>query len=85
MKITKYLRLKAKQLCGKSDSTTWRYLKLLESTRYIENIGNTNNAIYDVRTFKNKTAPKRNKPLSLDACLTKGVHFKMVTVISNDS
>ncbi len=36
----------AKQLCEKSDSTTWRYLKLLESTGYVEKIGNTNNAVY---------------------------------------
>ncbi len=36
----------AKRLCGKSESTTWRYLKLLKSTGYVEPVGNTNNVIY---------------------------------------
>lgn len=36
----------AKAVCGKSDTTTWRYLGLLVDTRFVISEGETNNKIY---------------------------------------
>ena len=36
----------AKKLCGKSEATTWRYLKMMMDTGYVVSEGNTNNAVY---------------------------------------
>ncbi|MCC8050126.1 MAG: putative DNA binding domain-containing protein [Clostridiales bacterium] len=38
--------MKAKEVCGKSETTTWRYLQLLVSTGFIVKTGNTNNLVY---------------------------------------
>ena len=36
----------AKKVCGKSDTTTWRYLGLLVDTGFVICEGKTNNSIY---------------------------------------
>ena len=36
----------AKKICGKSDSTTWRYLSILTETGYVVSEGKTNKAVY---------------------------------------
>ncbi len=36
----------AERLCGKSRTTTWRYLSLLESSGFVKGNGNTNNSVY---------------------------------------
>ncbi len=38
--------MKAKDACGKSETTTWRYLQLLMSTGFVVKTGNTNNLVY---------------------------------------
>ncbi len=37
---------KAKEICGKSASTSWRYLNILTGTGYVVSEGNTNESIY---------------------------------------
>lgn len=37
---------KAKEICGKSDSTTWRYLNMLTATGYVVSEGRTNDSVY---------------------------------------
>ena len=41
----------AKQVCGKSSATIWRYLKLLTETGYVVPEGNTNKSVYKVKKF----------------------------------
>ena len=36
----------AKMICGKSETTTWRYLNILTDTGYVVSEGSTNNSIY---------------------------------------
>ena len=36
----------AKKICGKSDSTTWRYLSILTETGYVVSEGKTNKSVY---------------------------------------
>ncbi|MCM1258864.1 MAG: putative DNA binding domain-containing protein [Roseburia sp.] len=36
----------AKKICGKSETTTWRYLNMLTDTGYIVSVGSTNHAVY---------------------------------------
>ncbi len=36
----------AKEICGKSKTTTWRYLNILTDTGYVVSEGNTNNSVY---------------------------------------
>lgn len=36
----------AKRICGKSETTTWRYLNMLTDTGYVVSEGNTNNVLY---------------------------------------
>lgn len=36
----------AKKICGKSKTTTWRYLNILTDTGYVVSEGNTNNSVY---------------------------------------
>lgn len=36
----------AKKICGKSETTTWRYLNMLTDTGYVVSEGSTNNAVY---------------------------------------
>lgn len=36
----------AKRICGKSETTTWRYLNLLTETGYVVSEGSTSNTIY---------------------------------------
>ena len=36
----------AKKLCGKSEATTWRYLKMLMDTGYVISEGKTNTTVY---------------------------------------
>lgn len=40
----------AKKLCGKSEATTWRYLKMMVDTGCVISEGNTNNAVYKRNT-----------------------------------
>lgn len=36
----------AKKICGKSETTTWRYLNMLTDTGYVVSEGSTNNSVY---------------------------------------
>ena len=36
----------AKEICGKSETTTWRYLNILTATGYVISEGSTNNTVY---------------------------------------
>ncbi|MCD8109926.1 MAG: hypothetical protein LUE14_07480 [Clostridiales bacterium] len=38
--------MKAKEACGKSETTTWRYLQILTSTGFVVKEGNINNLVY---------------------------------------
>ena len=44
----------AKNICGKSETTTWRYLKILMDTGHVISEGNTNSTVYR-RNTKEKT------------------------------
>ena len=43
----------AKEICGKSETTTWRYLNILTDTGYVVSEGSTNNTVYR-RSVKEK-------------------------------
>ena len=43
----------AKKLCGKSETTTWRYLNILMDTGYVVSEGNTDSIVYKGSTEKN--------------------------------
>ena len=43
---------KAQELCGKSEATTRRYLRMLVETGYVIPEGNTNNTIYRINYEK---------------------------------
>ncbi|MBO5282506.1 MAG: winged helix-turn-helix domain-containing protein, partial [Lachnospiraceae bacterium] len=36
----------AKKVCGKSETSTWRYLNMLTETGYVISEGSTNNTVY---------------------------------------
>ena len=42
----------AKKLCGKSETTTWRYLNILMDTGYVVSEGNTDSIVYKRSTEK---------------------------------